>query len=92
MAGGQPRAGRRAVVTGRYDWTARQHLEQALAIRQSAYGPNDSRVAHRQNELGTVLADLGEPAGAHTHTNRPWPLTRRSWGRITQWWLPTVAT
>jgi hypothetical protein len=39
--------------------------------------------ADRQNELGTVLADLGDrPVPAPT-TNGPWPLMRRSWSRIT---------
>ena len=39
-------------------------------IHKTAYCPDNSRVAHRQNELGMVLWNLGDLAGARTRLER----------------------
>lgn len=51
-----------------------------------------ARVANRQNEPGTVPADLGDPADARAHHERALAIDAAVSGRITQWWLPIAAT
>ena len=43
---------------------ARPLLERALGIDEAAYGPDHPEVATALNNLGIVLGELGDPAGA----------------------------
>jgi Tfp pilus assembly protein PilF len=41
-----------------------------LGIDEAAYGPDHPMVANRVNNLGSVLQDLGDLAGARAHFER----------------------
>ena len=69
-------AGRLFNQTGMYLMTraefaeAKKAVGRALAIAETAYGPNHPTVAIRVNNLGGVLRDLGDLAGAKAHFER----------------------
>jgi tetratricopeptide (TPR) repeat protein len=72
--------------------------ERALGIDERIYGPDHPNVAIRVNNLGTVLRDLGDLAGARAAFERALGIREKVFGRehpdtaLTLWWLGTLAT
>jgi tetratricopeptide (TPR) repeat protein len=59
---------------------ARKAFERALRIGEAAYGPDHPKVAIRVNNLGGVLLDLGDLAGAKTHYERAMAIDEAAYG------------
>ena len=55
-------------------------LEQALAVGQRAYGGDDLRVAQTLNDLGVLLTDKGDYAGAARHLEQALSIRRTRLG------------
>jgi eukaryotic-like serine/threonine-protein kinase len=60
--------------------TSERLLEQALAIGERVYGPEDVRVALTLDYLGVVLADRGDYAGAGRQLERALAIRRKQLG------------
>jgi len=56
---------------------ARAALERALGIDERVYGPDHPKVATSVNNLGSVLQDLGDLAGAGRRSSGRWGFLRR---------------
>lgn len=52
----------------------------ALAIGEQVYGPDHPEVAIRVNNLGLVLQDLGDLAGARAHFERALAIAEKAYG------------
>ncbi|WP_433265927.1 FxSxx-COOH system tetratricopeptide repeat protein [Actinosynnema sp. CS-041913] len=59
---------------------ARPLFERALAIAETAYGPDHPTVATRLNNLGLALSDLGRPADARPLFERALAITETTYG------------
>jgi tetratricopeptide (TPR) repeat protein len=59
---------------------AKKHLERALAIGVNTYGRDDYVVAIRRNNLGLLLKDLGDTAGAHAELDKAVAIARKVLG------------
>jgi len=59
---------------------ARAILDQALAIRESAYGPDHPHVASTLTDLGAVLRGLGDLADARKHLERALTIREAAYG------------
>jgi tetratricopeptide (TPR) repeat protein len=60
--------------------TAERLLEQALAIGERVFGPQDVRIGHTLDYLGVVLADRGDYAGAGRQLERALEIRRKQLG------------
>jgi len=60
--------------------TSERLLEQALAVGERVYGPEDVRVALTLDYLGVVLADRGDYAGASRQLERALAIRRKRLG------------
>lgn len=59
---------------------ARGLLERAVAIGEATYGPNHYVVSMRRNNLGLLLRDLGDIAGAHREITRALEIMKKEVG------------
>ena len=66
----------------------RQAYKRALAIDEAVYGPDHPTVAIRVNNLGSVLQDLGDSAGARAAFERALAIWTNAYGED----HPRVAT
>ena len=59
---------------------ARPLAERALAITETAYGPDHPDVGTRLNNLAWILRDLGDPAAARPLAERALAITETAYG------------
>ncbi|HWB74551.1 MAG TPA: serine/threonine-protein kinase [Nannocystaceae bacterium] len=59
---------------------AREHFEQALAIREETLAPDDADIAGTEMGLGNVLHELGDSEGARVHYQRALDIFERGLG------------
>lgn len=55
-------------------------LRRVLGILEKVFGPHDPRVATRLNNLGRVLQDLGDMAGARSCYDRALAIDEKAYG------------
>ena len=87
LAERERRAGNTATARARLE-EARGLLVRAVAIGEATYGPNHYVVSMRRNNLGLLLRDLGDIAGAYREISRALEIMKKEVGvghrRVTQ--------
>lgn len=79
LAERERRAGNFTLARSRLE-EARRFLERSIAIGEATFGPNHYVVSMRRNNLGLLLRDLGDIAGAYREISRALEIMKREVG------------